>query len=154
MKTKSIIPKHLKTPFLRTNLSEAFDIDNFRADSLLETPFWGVRHAHLPATNVREDDNTWMIELAAPGLEKEDFNLDYHNGRLEVKVKKEREEKEETDNYIRREYSYNSFVRAFTLPKNVNEEMIEAKYTDGILKILIPKTTATAALPAREIFVH
>lgn len=96
-------------------------------------------HSALPAVNVKEDDTAYHIELAAPGLKKEDFAINLTNNQLTISAKVEQSEEEKTENFTRKEFSYNSFERSFRLPKNVNNEQIQAAYTDGILKIDLPK---------------
>jgi len=95
----------------------------------------------LPSVNLKETEKEYKIELAAPGMKKNDFNIALHNGILTIKSEKE-EEKEDKDkegNFLRREFSYESFSRSFTMPENVKEEAISAEYHDGILSIVINK---------------
>ncbi|RRB04352.1 Hsp20/alpha crystallin family protein [Larkinella rosea] len=96
-------------------------------------------HSAVPAVNVKEDETAYHIELAAPGLKKEDFAINLTNNQLTISAKVETSEEEKTENYTRKEFSFNSFERSFRLPKNVNNEQIQAAYTDGILKINLPK---------------
>ncbi|GAB3910227.1 Hsp20/alpha crystallin family protein [Larkinella knui] len=93
----------------------------------------------VPAVNVKEDETAYHIELAAPGLKKEDFAINLNNNQLTISAKLEEAKEEKAENYTRKEFSYNSFERSFRLPKNVNNEQIQAAYTDGILKIDLPK---------------
>ena len=88
---------------------------------------------------MKEDENAFQIEVAAPGLKKEDFKLSLHENRLTISAKQEGNTEEKTEKYSRREFNYTSFQRTFTLPKNVYSEKIEASYTDGILHVGIPK---------------
>ncbi|MGM9512028.1 Hsp20/alpha crystallin family protein [Larkinella sp. GY13] len=93
----------------------------------------------VPAVNVKEDETAYHIELAAPGLKKEDFAINLTNNQLTISAKLEEAKEETTEKYTRKEFSYSSFERSFRLPKNVNNEQIQAAYTDGILKIDLPK---------------
>jgi len=107
----------------------------------------------LPAVNVKENDNEYSIEVAAPGLSKKDFQVNYENGRLTISSEKkdEREEKD-GDRITRREFSYRSFQRSFTVPEEVvDAEKIDAKYTDGILYLTLPKREEARPKPARQI---
>lgn len=107
----------------------------------------------LPAVNVRENNDEFLIDVAAPGMSKEHFKVNYENGKLTIssEYKEEKEEKQE-EKYTRREFSYMSFQRTFNLPENVvNGEKIQAKYSDGILRINIPKRDEVKPRPAREI---
>jgi HSP20 family protein len=93
----------------------------------------------LPAVNVVEDKEKFRIEVAAPGLKKEDFKLNVDNGILTISSEKRQENEIKEENYAKREFQYSSFSRSFTLPNSVDSEMISASYTDGILNIQIPK---------------
>lgn len=96
----------------------------------------------LPSVNVKESDTNFDIELAVPGMKKEDFkiNLDRNILTISSESKTENETKNENGTYTRREFNYQSFSRSFTLPSEVvDAENIEANYNDGILKISIPK---------------
>lgn len=92
-----------------------------------------------PAVNVLEEEDRFELHVAAPGLKKNDFDVQVENGVLSVSAEREEEEKKEEDNFTRREFSYTSFHRQFTLPENVEDEDIKAEYEDGVLKIRIPK---------------
>ncbi|HZJ79599.1 MAG TPA: Hsp20/alpha crystallin family protein [Dysgonamonadaceae bacterium] len=95
----------------------------------------------LPAVNVKEKKDGFEIEMSAPGLKKEDFNVDLSNSVLTISCakKEEDETKDEDGRYTRQEFSYQSFSRSFNLPETVDHEKIDAKYEDGILKLNIPK---------------
>ena len=107
----------------------------------------------LPAINVRENDNEFTIEVAAPGMGKEDFNVGYDNGRLTISSEHKEETREGNgDRYTRREFSYQSFQRSFTVAEDlVDGEKINAKYSDGILHVILPKREAAKPKPARKI---
>ena len=106
----------------------------------------------LPAVNVKETDDDFVIELAAPGMNKKDFKINFNNNILTIssEIKDEKEEKD--DNYTRKEFSYQSFQRSFTVPDNmVNGDKISAKYNEGILNIVLPKREEVKPQPEREI---
>ncbi|MBJ2175586.1 Hsp20/alpha crystallin family protein [Aureibaculum sp. A20] len=106
----------------------------------------------LPAVNIKEDEDGFTVNLAAPGMDKKDFNIDLNNDVLTISSEKNEENKEEKDNYTRREYSYQSFKRSFNLPKNiVDNDKIKATYTNGELSIVIPKREEAKPKPARLI---
>lgn len=97
-------------------------------------------HQHsFPAVNVLEGENEFKIELAAPGLKKEDFKINLENNVLTISAQQEQKNEENTEKYTRKEFSFNSFRRAFTLPNTVDGEQINAAYTDGVLKVELPK---------------
>lgn len=107
----------------------------------------------LPAVNVKETDNEFQIELAVPGMKKEDFQVDYDNGRLSIssELKNETETKD-GEKMTRREFSYQSFKRSFTIVESVVQaEKISASYENGILLITLPKREELKPKPAKQI---
>jgi HSP20 family protein len=104
----------------------------------------------LPAVNIFEDDDQYQIELAAAGLNKEDFRIEFENGKLTVSSL-ESEEKE-SKNYKQREFNYAGFSRTFVVPKQkVDEGNISAAYENGVLSILLPKREEVKPKPARVV---
>ena len=95
--------------------------------------------ARVPAANISETPDHYHVELAAPGLKKEDFKLNLERNVLSISVEQRTEDKQEERNYAKREYSYRSFVRSFTLPESADQNGIQASYNDGVLAINIPK---------------
>ncbi|TND06542.1 MAG: HSP20 family protein [Bacteroidetes bacterium] len=120
------------TPAFRTLLSDFFDGEKFFNDDF----FAGSR---LPAVNVCENEKDFQVELAAPGLKKEDFKVYIKNDVLHISAEKKEEKEEKEKNYTRREFSYNSFSRSFSMPDNINPDEISARYHDGVLKLTILK---------------
>jgi HSP20 family protein len=107
----------------------------------------------LPAVNIRENSDEFLIEVAAPGMSKDHFKVNYDNGRLTIssELKDERESKKD-EKYTRREFRYMSFQRTFTIPENlVDGDKIKAAYNDGILNVSLPKREELKPKPAREI---
>ncbi|HHC79069.1 MAG TPA: Hsp20/alpha crystallin family protein, partial [Flavobacteriia bacterium] len=93
----------------------------------------------LPAVNIKENDDEFVVEVAAPGMHKKDFNVDFDNDVLTISSEKTTENEDKEDNYTRKEYSYQSFKRSFALPKDtVDSDKIAATYKNGELKITIP----------------
>jgi len=109
---------------------------------------WAV---NVPSVNIAENDKNYMIELAAPGLEKKDFKITMDNGMLTISAEKKEEKKEVKDNYVRKEFSFNKFSRSFRLPENCLFEKIDAKYDNGVLKLMLPKKEVTVTKPKKEI---
>jgi len=107
----------------------------------------------LPAVNINETDNEYNIEMAAPGLKKENFKINYDNGRLMISSeKKDHKEEKDQAKITRREFCYQSFKRSFTIPEEeVKIDKISAKYENGILKICLPKREEAKPQPAKEI---
>ncbi|MCU7551879.1 Hsp20/alpha crystallin family protein [Chitinophagaceae bacterium LB-8] len=112
---------------------------------LFDIDLWGNRAGNkatsLPAVNIGENDQSFMVDVVAPGFKKEDFKINIDDDLLTISAETKQENKEaEGKEYTRREYSYSSFTRSFQLPDNAKADAIAAKYEDGILKITIPKT--------------
>jgi HSP20 family protein len=93
----------------------------------------------VPAVNISESENNYHVELAAPGLKKDDFKLNLERNSLTISVETSANQQDSQKNYNKREYSYSSFVRSFTLPESADDSRIDASYTDGILHIDIAK---------------
>jgi len=100
--------------------------------------FFGKRITD-PAANIVEQADSFMLEIAAPGLKKDDFKIHLENSILTISAEIEDEKKEEGRNYTRKEFYYGSFSRSFTLPKTIELETIKADYKDGVLKVTMPK---------------
>lgn len=107
--------------------------------------------ASTPGVNVIEGNNEFKIEVAAPGLNKEDFKIHLDNNLLSISANKEVKNEENDEKYTRREFSYTSFVRTFTLPESVMGDKISAHHKNGILTIHVPKKEEAKVKPAREI---
>ena len=104
-----------------------------------------------PAVNVIENNDDFRIEVAAPGLSKNDFHINVENKVLTISSEKENKVEQNDGNYVRKEFSYNTFTRSFSLPDSVAEEKILATYNAGVLSIEIPKREEAKVKPAREI---
>ena len=129
-------------------------IDKFFEGNLMDwnTLNYSSTDSTLPEVNVKENDDAFMIEVAAPGMTRDDFNVNYDNGRLTISSESKNEKKEEGENYTRREFNYQSFQRSFNVPENVvSGEKITANYEDGILSISLPKREEVKPQPSREI---
>ena len=102
----------------------------------------GLSRNRLPAVNVSEDEKNYHIDVIAPGFKKEDFKISVDDDVLTIsaETKSESENKDNNRQYNRREYSYSSFTRSFTLPDNVKDDAISANYKDGILQLMMPKS--------------
>lgn len=109
-------------------------------DSIFNDGFFADRMVtRVPAANISESASHFHVELAAPGLKKEDFKIKLDRDVLSISVEQRTENSKQERNYAKREFSYSSFVRSFTLPDSADENAIEAKYHDGVLAIDIPK---------------
>ncbi len=128
--------------------------DRFLNNELMD---WGQSNysstnTSLPAVNVKETNDDFIIELAAPGMEKSDFKINFKNNVLTISSEKKNENEEQKENYARKEFSYQSFQRSFTVSDNaVLGDKISAKYNNGILNITLPKREEVKPQPEREI---
>jgi HSP20 family protein len=106
----------------------------------------------VPAVNISENDDEWVVELAAPGMEKSDFQIELDQEVLSVSAQKEEKNEEKNDKYSVREFSYSNFSRSFRLPEHiVDGQKINAKYDNGVLKLHIPKKEEAKPQPVRTI---
>ncbi len=132
-----------------------FDMDDFFDNrkwvrDMLPSKFWSGKTME-PALNIKENDNDFEIELAAPGFSKKDFNITIEDGCLNISAKKEHTEEEKDENFTRREFSYNAFERSLQLPESVKEEEVKAKYNDGILSFKLAKKEEAKKSPPKVI---
>lgn len=119
---------------------------------------WGLANnsttnTTIPAVNIRETAEAFEVEMAAPGMKKEDFKIELDNNQLTIASESEAErEQKEGERYTRREFSYRSFQRTFTLPKEVVDvDQINARYEHGVLRLVIPKKEEAKQKPPRMI---
>ena len=125
---------------------------NFFGRDLMQNLFEDQPGISMPALNVVENNDNFRIEVAAPGLEKKDFKIDLENNVLTFpSEKEERSESKEEGNYMRREFSYSSLWRSFSLLNSVDAEKISANHKDGILSITIPKKEEAKQKPPKQI---
>ena len=121
-------------PWLTPDFNDFFGEDDFFSNHL-----WPKNIQDVPAINVKETKDAFIVELAAPGLSKDDFDINIENGYLNIFVEKSSEKEEKDDDYTRKEFNYNSFKRSLLLPENVMDEEIKATYVDGVLKFNLSK---------------
>jgi HSP20 family protein len=130
-------------------------LDKFFEGNLMDWNNWNYADTNstLPAVNVSENQDEYKIDVAAPGMTKGDFKLNYDNGRLTISSEKKNEKEEKDGETVtRREFSYQSFQRSFTVPETVvNAEKISAKYDNGILHVTLPKREEVKPKPIKEI---
>jgi HSP20 family protein len=131
---------------------EQFFNDFFEGEFLPKRPGM-VRNGSLPAANIKETDGAYHIELAAPGMKKEDFKVEVQDDLLTIRSEKKEERSEQNERFTKREFNYTSFVRTFRLPEEVNVESISAEYQEGILRLDVPKKEVTPKAQVREISV-
>lgn len=143
-KNRSMIPS-VMSDLLDTGrffTPDVFDID---------TDLLNLTSSSVPSVNIIENPSDFKVELAAPGMDRKDFKIEIDNNSLTISGEKKEERKEDTENYRRREFSYNAFNRSFDLPENVIADKIDAKYENGILHLSLPKKEVTILKPKKEI---
>ncbi|MBR4566078.1 MAG: Hsp20/alpha crystallin family protein [Prevotella sp.] len=138
------------TPMMRRNAAWLPSVFN----DLFDTDFMPKANATAPAINVKETDKAYTVELAAPGMTKEDFNVHINDeGNLIIKMEKKQEQKEEdkSSRYLRREFSYTKFEQTLILPDDVKKEDIAARVENGVLTVELPKIVEEKAKVSRQI---
>ena len=96
-------------------------------------------HTTAPAVNVLENENSYMVEVAAPGMEKKDFKISLEDEQLVISMEKKENEKKDSSHDLRREFNYASFKQAYVLPEDVVVDKVSAKMENGVLTIVLPK---------------
>lgn len=147
--------KNKRRPFNRLMSSDFFDMDNFfdnrlMSRNVLDLDFWNGNRGE-PALNIKETDDHFEIELAAPGFGKKDFDVTIDDGCLNIAAERETSKEEKEEDYTRREFSYNSFERSLQLPDSVKQEEIKAQYKDGILSFNLAKKEEAKKRPPKTI---
>jgi HSP20 family protein len=113
---------------------------------------FSLTNTTLPSVNIKESNDAFTVEVAAPGFDKSDFKLELNHDLLTISSEKEiKNETKEGEQFTKREFSYQSFTRSFTMPNTADGDKIEAAYDNGILKISIPKKEEAKPKPSRTI---
>ena len=115
------------------------------------------RNSSVPAVNIKETDREFTLEMAAPGMDKKDFNIELEDNVLTIgsEKKNEIEESDKKGNYFRKEFNYHSFQRSFSVPENlVDVDKIQANYKNGLLIIKLPKLDVKITNPSRQIKIN
>jgi len=131
-------------------------LNRFFDDFFTKDLFWNgenelSRLNASPAVNIKETENLFDLELAAPGLTKKDFNIEVNEDVLTISFEKKEENEANEENYKRREFGFQSFRRSFTLPETVNADKIQAKYDNGVLTLALPKKPEAQPEPVKTI---
>ena len=137
-------PGNMITPFSQW-------VDNFFNE---EDPFFREMRstwANMPAVNVRETEDSYEIEVAAPGMTREDFKVSVEHGMMSIRAERRMETEDSKDDYIRKEFNYTTFERNFNLPDDVLSDKVAAKYDNGILRITMPRKAVKVTKDARLI---
>ena len=137
------------------NRSNGFPTFNSIFNEILNDDFFNARPiaSNLPAVNIKQSEADFSLELAIPGLGKDDIKISIDKDLLTIssEIEKKDEEKDENGKYTRREFSYHAFKRSFTLPETVDTDKIGAKFENGVLYLHLPKREEALPKPARQI---
>ncbi|MEM1118983.1 MAG: Hsp20/alpha crystallin family protein [Bacteroidota bacterium] len=129
--------------------------DDFFTKDLFDwgTHNYSTTNSTIPAVNILENNTDFLVQMAAPGMDKKDFTIELDNETLTIASNKEMKKNDKSEHrFTRQEFSYQSFRRTFHLPKTVvDESKIQAQYKNGLLEVLIPKREEAKALPPRTI---
>lgn len=157
LKNKNVMSlvKFKRRPFGNLITQDFFDMDDFFdnrswARDMMPDQFWNGKRSQ-PALNIKENHDTFEIELAAPGFAKEDFEVTIEDGCLNISAEKSVSDEEKEENYTRKEFSYNAFQRSLQLPESVKQEAIKAKYKDGILSFTLAKKEDAKKTPPKKV---
>jgi len=134
------ISKRTFSPFYMSNL---FDDDFF--------PVLSSRTSSMPAVNIKENEKSFTLELAVPGIDKKDLKIETNEDVLTISSETKNEVEDNKDGYKRKEFSYSSFCRSFYIPENVNRDKIGASYKDGILTVDLPKQEEEKSKISRQV---
>ncbi|MCB1060275.1 MAG: Hsp20/alpha crystallin family protein [Calditrichaeota bacterium] len=132
MKITKYVPRHMQPGFPVGNLDEALN-------ELMGWNKGGIMRSWAPDVDIAENPDSYEIHAELPGMREEDINITLNNNVLTISGEKKREIKEEKDNFVRVERSYGKFERSFSLPNNITGDRVSANYSDGVLKVTLPK---------------
>lgn len=138
-------------PVLRRGTTFPSFMDDFLGRDFFSNFFDNQTGMSIPSVNIIEGKEDFRIEVAVPGLDKKDFKIDLNNNVLVISSEKEVKNEQNDEKYMRKEFSYSSFQRSFTLPNSVDAEKINAAYKDGVLNVTIPKKEDAKEKPPRTI---
>ena len=113
--------------------------DDFFNDRFFKQINTSGSQSHSPAVNVIEDEKNYRIEVAVPGVKREDFNIELEKDVLTISTEMKEGKEDQMPNYLRREFNFQSFKRSFQLPETIDQENIQANHEAGILKVNLPK---------------
>jgi len=143
MEDKTMLPTISKRTFSPFYMSNLFDDDFF--------PVLSSRTSSMPAVNIKENEKSFTLELAVPGIDKKDLKIETNEDVLTISSETKNEVEDNKDGYKRKEFSYSSFCRSFYIPENVNRDKIGASYKDGILTVDLPKQEEEKSKISRQV---
>jgi len=129
----------IRTPSLKNFFDTNTQFPNPFGIALEDYNKYNSKNNFVPAVNVIETNEKFMLEFSAPGFVKEEFNISLEDNTITVMAEHKNEIVNNEKNYLRKEFTYKSFSRSFALPENIDSETLNAKYENGILNVIIPK---------------
>ena len=138
-------------PMIRKRTTLPSIVDEFFNNGMFPGIFNVESNYTMPAVNIIEGKDDFRIEIAAPGLAKNDFKINLDNRVLTISSEKEDKNETSDERYMRKEFSYCSFTRSFALPESADYEKISANHKEGVLTVTIPKRDEAKEKPARQI---
>lgn len=148
MATRSLTRRSESFPSIFNDFFRPWDsLFDINGGSLLGS----LNPVNVPAVNISEQKDHYMVSLAAPGMKKDDFKIDIDGNTLTISAETEETKEEKEDKYTRKEFNYTSFSRSFSLPDWVNKDKIDASYENGLLKLTLPKTEEARKLSTRHV---
>lgn len=126
-------------------------IDDFIQKDIKTSYNTNYSKGNLPKVNVKESPDCYLVEMAAPGMNKTDFEINLENKILTISSSTEKKKIEDNEHYTRKEFGYSVFKRSFNIPDSIDENKIEAKYKDGILNVYLPKKEEAKPKPSKII---
>ena len=141
---------------VKRNFYNVPTLNRFFDDFFTRDLFWNgenglPKFSTTPAVNIKETDNSFDLELAAPGLDKKDFNIEVNEDVLTISFERKEKKEVNEETYRRREFGFQSFKRSFSLPETLDGDKIQAKYENGVLNLVIPKRPEAKPQPVRTI---
>ena len=128
--------------------------DDFFNDRFFKQINTSGSQSHSPAVNVIEDEKNYRIEVAVPGVKREDFNIELEKDVLTISTEMKEGKEDQTPNYLRREFNFQSFKRSFQLPETIDQENIQASHEAGILIVNLPKSEELVEKAMKQIEVQ
>lgn len=140
------------TTLARSMMTPSLFDDFFKPwNEWFDKPALFERMMTMPVVNVGENMDSYIVSLAAPGIKKEDFKIGIEGNMLTISCEKEMEEEQKNVKFTRKEYSFYSFSRSFTIPEDVRMDAIDAHYENGVLNIMLPRLEETKKLTTSKI---
>lgn len=113
--------------------------DELISHAWIPTTVTNIKNKSVPPTNVKKDDDGWNLELAVPGLMKENFDIKLEDDELIIGYNEKDFDEDEVNNYTKKEFAYSSFTKRFKIPDDIDKNKITSKYENGVLKLILPK---------------